>query len=433
MQVSVESDGGLKRRMKVQVPAERVDQEVDSRIKSLGRKAKLPGFRPGKVPFKVLRQQYGDQVRAEVVNEMVRSTWSEALEQESLRPAGGPEINSLSSEPGQELEYEAAFEIYPEIELDGIEGETIERPKVEITDEDVEKMIDNLRRQHAEWKPVERAAQDGDQVVVDFDGRIDGESFEGGAGEDMEIELGAGRMLEDFEKGLEGAEPGQDKEIKVKFPKDYGNEDIAGKKAIFSVKVKEVREQELPELDEAFCEKFGITEGGVDTLKSEIRENMDRELAETIRNSLREQALEKLLEKNEIDVPRAMVDQEIETLKQDAMRRMGITDPEQAPDLPGDMFEEQAVRRVRVGLLMGEVIRKNELKPDDTQIDRVIDRLVAGQPNGEDLARQYRANPQAMQQIQTMALEEQVVEKLLEDAELKDVEKPFSEVMNFNQ
>lgn len=433
MQVSVESDGGLKRRMKVQVPAERVDQEVDSRLKSLGRKAKLPGFRPGKVPFKVMRQQYGDQVRAEVVNEVVRSTWSEALEQESLRPAGGPEINSINAEPGQELEYEAAFEIYPEIELKGIEGETIERPKVEIADEDVDAMIENLRRQHAEWKPVERAAKDGDQVVVDFEGKINGEPFEGGSGEGMEIELGGGRMLEDFEKGLKGVEAGQDKEIKVKFPKDYGSEDVAGKKAVFSVHVREVREQELPALDEAFCEKFVITEGGVERLRSEIRDNMDRELAETIRGKLREQALEKLLEKNEIDVPQAMVDQEIDSLKQDAMRRMGINDPEQAPELPNDMFQEQAARRVRIGLLMGEVIRNEELRPDDEHVDRVIDRLLAGQDNAEEMARQYRANPQAMQQIQTMALEEQVIEKLLDEAQIKDVEKPFSDVMNFNQ
>jgi len=433
MQVSVESDGGLKRRMKVEVPAERVDQEVDNRLRSLGRKAKLPGFRPGKVPFKVMRQQYGDQVRADVINEVVRSSWSEALEQESLRPAGGPEINEIQSEPGEQLVYEAAFEIYPEIQLSSIAGESIERPKVEISDSDVDAMIENLRSQHADWKSVDKAAAEGDQVKVDFEGTVDGEVFEGGSGEGVDIELGAGRLLKDFEEGLKGAKPGADLEIKVDFPEDYGSKDLAGKQAMFTVKVHDVQEKDLPEVNEEFCEKFGITEGGVDQLRSEVQENMARELDQTIRGQLKEQVMDKLLEKNEVDVPQAMVDQEIESLKQDTMQRMGIQDPKQAPDLPNDMFQEQASRRVRLGLLMGEVIRKHELKPGEAHIDRVLERLTAGQPNGEELAKQYRANPQAMQQIQTMALEEQVVDTLLEEVDVKEVEKSFQDMMNFQQ
>ncbi|MDQ2068944.1 trigger factor [Natronospira bacteriovora] len=433
MQVSVESTGGLKRRMKVQVPAERVDQEVDSRLRSLGRKAKLPGFRPGKVPFKVLRQQYGDQVRAEVINEVVRSTYSEALSQESLRPAGGPEISDLKDEAGQELEYEAIFEVYPEIELNSIEGETIEKPDVEITDDDLEAMIENLRKQHGDFKAVDRAAKEGDQVRIDFVGKVDGEAFEGGTGEGVDVELGAGRLLEDFEKGLKGVKAGDEKEIKVKFPKDYGNEEIAGKKGVFDVKVHEVRELELPELDEAFCEKFGITEGGVEKLREEVKANMQRELDQTLDNHIREKALEKLVEKNDVEVPEAMVDAEIEQLKQDTLQRMGVTDPAKAPDLPRDMFVEQATRRVKVGLLMGEVIRKHELKPGEEAIKVVLDRLTAGQDNAEELAKQYRANPQAMQQIQSMALEQQVVDKLLDEAELKPVKKGFQDVMNFGR
>ncbi|MCP1727084.1 trigger factor [Natronospira proteinivora] len=433
MQVSVESDGGLKRRMKVQVPAERVDQEVDSRLRDLGRKAKLPGFRPGKVPFKVMRQQYGDQVRAEVINEVVRSTWSEALEQESLRPAGGPEINEVHSKPGEELEYEASFEIYPEIELESIAGETVERPKVEITEDDVDAMLENLRSQHADWKVVERGAEEGDQVRLDFEGRIDGEVFEGGSGEDVSIELGAGRLLKDFEEGLKGAKAGDDLTLKVNFPEDYGSEDLAGKQAEFSVKVHEVQEKDLPELNDEFCEKFGITEGGVDKLREEVKDNMGRELDQTVRGQVKEAVMEKLLAKHEVDVPQAMVDQEIESLKQDTMQRMGIQDPSQAPELPNDMFQEQASRRVKLGLLMGEVIKKHELKPEEPHITKVLERLTAGQPNGEEMAKQYRANPQAMQQIQSMALEEQVVDALLGEVEIKDVEKGFRDVMNFQQ
>ncbi len=433
MQVSVESTGGLKRRMKVQVPAERIDQEVDSRLRSLGRKAKLPGFRPGKVPTKVLRKQYGDQVRAEVIEEVVRSTYGEALNQESLRPAGGPEISDLKDEAGKELEYAATFEVYPEIELKGIDGEKIEKPEVEITEDDLDAMIENLRKQHGEWKAVERAAAEGDQVNIDFTGKVDGEAFEGGSAEGVDVELGGGRLLADFEKGLKGVKAGDELDIKLKFPKDYGNDQIAGKKGVFEVKVHEVRAMELPEVDDNFCERFGITEGGVDKLRTEVRANMESELEQTLENKLREQALDKLLDKNEIDVPVAMVDQEIEQLKHDAMQRMGITDPKHAPELPRDMFEEQASRRVKLGLLMGEVIRKHELKPGDEEVDAVIARVTAGQDNGEELAKQYRANPQAMQQIQSMALERMAVDTLLEQAQIKPVKKGFQEVMNFGQ
>lgn len=434
MQVSVESVGGLKRRMKVQVPAERVDSEVENRIRSLGKKAKMPGFRPGKVPYKVLHQQYGDQVRSEVVNEVLRSTWSEALNQENLNPAGGPQIDNVKNEPGEELEYEASFEVYPEIEVAGIEGETIERPQVEITDDDVEFMIQNLRRQHGEWKPVERAVADGDQVVMDFEGKVGGEPFEGGSGEQVTIEVGAGRLLEDFEKGLKGMQPGEEKEIKVKFPKDYGSEEVAGKKGSFEVKVHEVRELELPELDEAFCERFGVTEGGVEQLRREVRDNMERELDQTVTGKVKEQVLDKLVEKNDgLEVPAALVDQEIENQKRQALQQMGIEDPDQLPDLPGDMFEDKARRRVKLGLLMGEYIRKHELEPDEDRIQKVLDQVTAGQENPEELARQYRGNPQAMQQIQAMALEEQVVDHLTESAEVKDVKQGFREVMNFGQ
>ncbi len=432
MQVSVESAGGLKRRMKVEVPAERVDSEVESRIRSLGKKARLPGFRPGKVPFKVLKQQYGEQVRSEVINEVLRKTWSEALDEQNLNPAGNPHIDDLRDTPGEKLEYEASFEVYPEFEPIGIEGETIERPQVEITEEDVDFMLDNLRRQHGEWKSVDRAAGEGDQVVIDFEGTVDGEPFEGGSGEQVSVELGAGRLLEDFEKGLSGLKPGAEKKIKVKFPKDYGSEEVAGKKGVFEVKVHEVREMELPELDEAFCEKFGVTEGGVEQLRKEVRENMEQELDQTLRNKVKEQALDRFLEKNEsVELPQALVDQEIENQKRQTLQQMGIQDTEQLPDIPGDMFEDKARRRVKLGLLMGEYINQHEVKPDESRIEQVLERLTAGQENGEELARQYRGNPQAMQQIQAMALEEQVVDQLLESAEIKEVKQGFRDVMNF--
>jgi trigger factor len=431
MQVSVESAGGLKRRMKVQVPAEQVDQEVDKRLRSLSRKARIKGFRPGKVPLKVVRQQYGDDVRSEVVGEIMQRTYAQALSQQKLNPASNPHIHPLKNEPGAQLEYEASFEVFPEIEVRDIDGEKIERPKVEITEDDVDWMIENLRRQNASWETVERAAADGDRVIIDFEGTIKDESFPGSKGEKTPVELGGGRMLEDFEKGLKGAEPGQDMEIKVKFPKDYGHDDVAGQKAVFKVRVHEVQTRKLPALDDQFCAAFGIDDGGVDKLREEVRENMARELDQTVKGKLKDQVMEALLTRNKVELPEAMVDREIEALKQESLQRMGINDPQKAPELPRDMFEERARRRVSLGLLISDYVRRHQLKADPERVDRIIDDLTGGHDSSDQLAAQYRANPQAMQQVESMALEEQVVEHLLEAARIKDVEQGFRDLMNF--
>ncbi len=282
MMVSVETTAGLERRMTIQVPAEQIESEIDSRLRRYGKTAKIKGFRPGKVPMQVVRQRYGGQVREEVLGEMIRSSFVEALGQEKLRPAGGPRIEPSKVEQGVDLEFTATFEVYPEIALSGHEGMKIQRPTAEIAESDIDDMMDRLRRQRAEWVAVDRAAVDGDQLTVDFTGTLDGEPFSGGEGEKVPVVLGRGGMLQDFENGLLGMRVGEEKEVSVDFPDDYGAAELAGRTAIFRVTAREVAEEKLPEIDDEFCQAFGISEGGVDRLRKEVSENMAREMAQAV-------------------------------------------------------------------------------------------------------------------------------------------------------
>ncbi|HEX6928451.1 MAG TPA: trigger factor, partial [Gammaproteobacteria bacterium] len=298
MQVSVEATQGLERRMTVQVPAERVESEVDNRLRRLGRTAKVKGFRPGKVPFKVVRQQYETQVREDVLQELLRQTYGEALQKEKLRPAGAPAIDPVSMERGEGLRYTATFEVYPEITLKKTDGLDLDSPKAEVTDSDLDAMIAKMRKQRGEWKPVERPAAEGDRVVIDFEGKLKGEDFPGNKGQKVPVELGAARMVEDFEKNLTGVAAGADTSFDVKFPKDYHAEALQGKKAVFSVHVHEVQELVQPALDDEFCKQFGVEEGGLEKLRDDVRAHMQRELDAAIRRHRKEKVLDALIEAN---------------------------------------------------------------------------------------------------------------------------------------
>lgn len=433
MQVSVENTGQLERRMTVKVPAERVDNEIDTRLKQLAKRAKLPGFRPGKIPPKVVKQQFGGQVQQEVLEELLRSSYAEALTQEKLSPAGGPTIDPVKMEPGEGLEYTATFEVYPEVELQGLDGIEVKRPKAEVADADIETMLENLRRQRATHTPVERAAAQGDRVTVDFEGTIKGKPFEGNQGEDVSVELGEGRMLPDFEAALEGLAAGDEHEFEVKFPKDYPAEEVAGKKAKFQVKVKEVAERHLPELDADFVKQLGIESGDVDELRAEIRRNMEKELGEAVQRKTKEQVMEGLVAANPIELPKALVSDEIQRLRHDALHRMGLghgEDDKNVPDLPDDLFEEQARKRVSLGLLIGEVISSQSLKPEEARLQETLSGMVAGYQKPEEALRAYRQNPQVMRQLEALVLENQAVDWLLEQAKVSDEPMTFEEVMN---
>jgi trigger factor len=427
MNVTVESTGALERRMRVEVPIEAIESEVSSRLKSVGKTARIKGFRPGKVPARVVRQKYGKQVRQEVLGEVMQKSYSDAVMQENLRPAGGPKIET-EGEDEKSFTYVATFEVLPEIELKGLDKIKVEKPEIDIGDEDLEDMLLSLRRQRATWDEVERKAADGDRVIVDFKGTIDGEEFQGGSGDEIPVVLGEGQMLVDFEKGLKGMQAGEEKTIKVKFPKDYPAEELAGKKADFAIKMHKVTEEVLPELDDEFAAAFNVTEGGLDQFRKDVRENMEREARQKVDADIREQVMNGLIEKNPIDVPRALVEEEMHSMQHEAMQRMGIEDHDQAP--PMENFREAAEKRVRLGLLLRQVIAENGIKADDSDLRARVEDICAGYENSEEMVRMYMDNPQVMQQIEPMVVEQKAVEWLLENGKAKARKVPFKEYMN---
>ncbi len=427
MNVTVESTGALERRMRVEVPAERIESEVDSRLKSVGKTARIKGFRPGKVPARVVRQRYGKQVRQEVLGEIMQKSYSDAVTQENLRPAGGPKIET-ETDDGKTFAYVATFEVLPEVKLKDLDKIKVDKPEVEIRDADLDDMLLSLRKQRANWETVDRKSQDGDRVIVDFTGTIDGEEFQGGSGKEIPVVLGQGQMLPDFEKGLKGIKAGDEKTIKVKFPKDYHAEDLAGKKAEFAINTHRVEEQILPDLDDAFAEAFSVTEGGLEQLKKDVRENMEREARTKVEADIREQVMNGLIDKNPIDVPQALVREEMHSMQHEAMQRLGIEDHDQAP--PMENFRETAEKRVRLGLLLRQVIAENKVTvtPDDLRA-RVED-MCAGYENSGDMVNMYMSNPQIMQQIEPMVVEQKAVDWLLDNGKSKVKKVTFKDYMN---
>ncbi len=426
LDISVENPGGLERRVTIKVPQAEIEREVAARLNKVGRTAKLKGFRPGKIPAKVVRQRFGGQVRQEVLSNVVRSSWSKAVEQERLNPAGGPEIEPLDVED-EHFAFRATFEVFPEIELEPLEEATVERPVVEIEEADVERMIEKLREQRAEWQPAERASEEGDRVVVDFVGCIDGEPFEGGKGEEVPIVVGAGQVIEDFDKALHGVVAGESKSAEVEFPQDYPAEALAGKKAVFDIEVRGVEHKVLPEVDEAFAKLFGVEEGGIEALRVEVRKNMQRELDERLKAETKRRAFDALLAANEIPLPRALVAEETRALQVDAGRRLGAKDASQLP--PAERFEPTARRRVAVGLLLQELIRKNGIELDRARVQTRIDELAAPYERPQEAAQIYRGSRELMAQVESGVLEDQVVEFVLERVKTVEKKLPFDEFM----
>ncbi|HHQ13869.1 MAG TPA: trigger factor, partial [Chromatiales bacterium] len=338
LQIDMESGDGLERRLRVQVPAARIEDEVELRLRNVARTAKIKGFRPGKVPVTVIRQHYGDEVRREVLQEVLQSSYSEAVSQQNLRPAGGPRIEPDSLEAGHDLTYTAVFEVYPEVQLQGLDDIQVTRPVVSITDADIDAMIEKLRAQRADWNPVERPAREGDRVRVDFTAVLNNEPLPGGSGEDVSIVLGEQQMLPEFEASLTGLSAGDEKTFDLTFPDDYHEQSLAGQTATFTVQLREVAERVLPEIDDSFLRAYGITSGELEDLRADIRVHMQREVETRQRSELRQQVMEGLLAANELDVPGVLVDEEAEALQQEAMRQAGITDAAKAP--PVDTFRD---------------------------------------------------------------------------------------------
>lgn len=427
--VSVESLAELERRMQVSVPASRVKQQVDARLLKVSRTARVKGFRPGKAPIHVVRKHYGSQVQQEVVSDLIRETFAEALRQQKLVPAGGPRIEPQGTDPIGELRYTATFEIYPQFELRGLDSIRLVRPQASVGEADLDAMIESLRQQKPDYVTVPRGCRDGDRVTLDFEGRIDGQPFEGARGENLAIVLGSGRLLPDFEDGVRAAAAAETREFDLHFPDDYQVKAIAGKTARFTATVRQIEESRLPEVNAAFCEAFGVTEGGVEALRAEVRENMERELAQAVQARLKSQVMDQLLAANPIAVPRTLVEAEIRDMQLELLRRTGSRDARQ---LPGrERFEPAARRRVALGLILNEVMRQVGIQPDASQVQARLDEIVAGFADPEAARQQYLQNEGAMRQLQMAVLENQVVAHVAGLAAVTDQPVTFREIMNF--
>ena len=431
MQVSIETLEGLERRMTVQIPSEQVTEAVEKKLKDLSKTVRIDGFRPGKVPLKVVQQKYGVPVRQEVIGDVIEKSYQEALMQEQVRPAGMPSIDSVSSEEKEDISYTATFEVYPEVEDLQLESIEVEKPMVEITDQDFEAMMEKLREQRKGWKETKAAAKKGFQVMVDFEGRIDGELFEGGAGKDMPVEIGAGQMLPEFESGLEGIKVDEERLVEVNFPEEYHGEDVAGKKAEFTLKATKISKPELPEIDAEFAKAFGIQDGDLDKMRTDIRANMEKEKNDRLKSHLKNAVMMELLANNSIIAPTAMVTEEIKSLRAQAAERMK-QDPASMDEasFPNQLFAEEATKRVQLGLLIAEVIRKEEIKLDQAKVESTIEEMAVSYEQPDQVLNYYRQNQQARSGLESMVLEDQVVGHILDKASVTEKTANFDDLMN---
>ncbi len=430
MQISVTADG-LERRLEVAVPAGEVEREVEQRLKRLSRTARLKGFRPGKAPFAVVRQQFGEQVHAEVVGDLMRTSFAEAVTQEHLKPATGPRIEPIALQPGADLKYAAVFEVMPDVQLKPLEGIVVERPAVSLTEADLDAMIESMRKQRPVFSEVQRPARETDRVTVDYDGRIDGKPFEGSEGRDATFVIGGGRVLPELEAAVAGASAGETRTASVRYPESHTSPALVGRTAEFTVKVGKVEEQSLPPVDEEFCRAFGVESGGTDALRAEVRKSMERELEEQVRNRLRSQIMDALYRDNPIEVPRAMVADAVGRLQIEMAQRIGARDVKQLP--PRESFEEPARRRVALGVIIGEIVRAESLQVDRAKVQSRLAAVAAGYPNPEEARRAYLQNPEAMQQIESSVLEDQALDAVLARVRTTERQMSFKELTGFGE
>ncbi len=427
MQVSVENTSALERRMTIAVPAERVENEETAR------RAKVPGFRPGKVPMSVIRQRYEDAARQEAFGDLVQASFYEAVVEQKLNPAGSPAVEPKSFEKGKDLEFVAIFEVFPEFTVAGFEsinvGESInvERLSAEVADADLDTMLEVLRKQNVRFEAVERAAEKDDQVNIDFVGKIDGEAFAGGSAQNTPLVLGSGRMIPGFEDGLVGAKAGEERVVNVTFPEDYQNLDLANKAAEFTITVNSVSAPVLPELNEAFFAQFGIKESSLEGFRTEVRKNMERELRQAIKTKVKNQVMDGLLAANPVDVPKALLENEVNRLRVQAVQQFGGNiKPDQ---LPAELFEEQAKRRVVLGLIVAEVVKQFDLKPDDAKVREMIEEMASAYQEPEQVIAWYYKNDQQMNEVRSVVLEEQVVDTVLQKATVTDKSVSYEEAV----
>lgn len=433
MQVFIETTSGLERRLTVGVPAERVESEVNTRLKKAAKSVKLDGFRPGKVPMKVVKQRFGAGVRQEVVGEVMSQSFYEAVTQENLKPAGQPSIEPKTLEEGKDLEFVATFEVFPEIELTDMQGVAINRPQAEVTDADVDNMIEIFRKQQGGFEVAERAAAEGDKVNIDYAGTRDGEAFDGGSGEGTDLELGSGQMIPGFEDGVVGMSAGDEKTIDLSFPEDYHNEELKGAAVQFKITLNSVSEQVLAAMDEELFQKYGVEDGGEEQFRSEIGDNMRRELTNAVKTKVKSQVMDAVIEAHDgQEVPKALIEREIDAMRKQMFQQFGgagAQDLDLKSLLPADMFQDQAERRVKLGLVLSEMIAKQELKADADKVEAAIKEIASTYQEPEQVVQWYYSNQEQLQGVESMVLEDQLVDALLDGATISDEECSYQDAI----
>ena len=424
---NVKSDGGLKKEITIQIPSDLINEGVEKRLIAIGRKAKIKGFRPGKIPSNVVKQHYGAEAHQETVSELIQKSYVEAIKENKLRPAGSPTIIPKDNKDNN-LSYTASFEVFPDIKLKGLDKIIVKKPDVIITDQDLEDMLLKLRKQKRSWRQVDKKSIKGYQVNIDFKGTLNGELIKGGEGSSVPVVLGEGQMLPDFEKALYGLKAGEEKSFKVKFPKKYHSQELAGKKVDFVSTVNYVEVEVLPELNEDFVKGFGIKDGDLDKLKRDVKRNMEREVNQRITQDVKEQVMSSLIKTNKILIPDVMKENEILNMQKESMRQMGIEDESKKP--PAEDFIEMAEKRVRLGLLLSQVIEDNSLTVDSKRVQNRVEEMCAGYEDPSKMIEQYLSNKQFLTQIQTMVLEEQAIDLLAEKGKEKVNKVSFNDYMN---
>ena len=429
MQVTVETTAGLERKMRVVIPSERVEVQVTEKIKQTAKQAKINGFRPGKVPLREVKRRFGAGIRQEVSSEMIQSTYGEALQKEDISPAGMPKIEEVNIEEGKDLEYTAVFEVFPEIEVSGLESIEVERLSSSIEDADLEKMIGTLREQRLVYAETDRAAAEKDQVNLDFEGFLEDEPFEGGKAEGTDLVLGSGSMIPGFEDGLTGLKADEEKDLKLTFPENYQAENLAGQEVLFKIKVNKVSEPELPELNDEFFEQFDVKEGGIEAFRKEVTNNMKRELDSAIKAKVKDQVMDGLSANNEVDLPQSLIDQEVNRMRQEAVQQFGGGAQFDPSMLPAEMFSEQAQKRVKIGLIVSAIVDKNSLAADAEKVRETIEEMASTYQEPEEVINYYYSNEQQLSQIQNMVLEGQIVDFVLDSAKVTDKTVSYDEAV----
>ncbi|MGE5523940.1 MAG: trigger factor [Rhodospirillaceae bacterium] len=432
MQANLETLGQLERKLSIAVPMSEIDGEVETRLKKLSRTVKMHGFRPGKVPFKVVAQQYGPQVRQEVLGDTLEKTFGAAVKEQNLRVAGYPRFEAKPpAEGAQQFEYSATFEVYPDVALGDVSSLKIERPVLEVTEQDVDKTLEVMRKQRATYETVQRAAQDGDRVTMDYRGTIDGTEFAGGAAQNQQVVLGEGRLLPDFEKQLPGMQAGDAKSFELRFPDDYHGKEVAGKTATFEVKVTEVAAPKLPEIDAEFAKALGVADGDVAKLRQEVRTNLEREVKTRLKARVKDRAMQALIDTTKIDVPKSLVAMEVERLQQSTRQDLaarGVKVTDETP-LPADLFEAQAQRRVTLGLILAELVKQHQLQPKPEQVRAAVEEQAQSYERPEEVVRWFYQSPDRLREIESLVLEDNVVDWVLKTAKVEDAPVPFDELM----